>query len=167
MGKFFVLSDMTEGTHKDDWSPVPGPAQQPPQESHHASESTAQILLELCQSWCCDHFPEEPVPVLNHSLGEKPCPSKSLISFKLKPVKSLQGIHSLCNCPTTTWASPHPLIQHWTVKGMWFHTVSIPSQIQPQYIKITIWIFKSAVQPVYNLLSANSLYFSSQLQVCR
>lgn len=39
------------------------------QESHHVPGNTVQILCELCQAQCCEHFTGEPVPVLNHPLG--------------------------------------------------------------------------------------------------
>lgn len=29
------------------------------------------MLLELCQTWCCDLFHGEPVPVTGHPLGEE------------------------------------------------------------------------------------------------
>lgn len=45
-----------------------------PQEAHHVPENIVQILLELCQAWCSDHFPQKPIPVLNHSLGDEPSP---------------------------------------------------------------------------------------------
>lgn len=35
-------------------------------------ESIFQMLLELWQTWGCDHHPGEPVPEPNHSLSEKP-----------------------------------------------------------------------------------------------
>ncbi|KAJ7401682.1 hypothetical protein BTVI_93221 [Pitangus sulphuratus] len=37
--------------------------------------------LELCQVWCCDHFPGEPVLVPNHPLGEEP-----FSNIQLKPL---------------------------------------------------------------------------------
>lgn len=42
-----------------------------PQESK-VSESTVQMLLELWQTWGCDHCFGEPVPEPNRPLGEKP-----------------------------------------------------------------------------------------------
>lgn len=35
-------------------------------------ESVVQTLPELRQAWCHYCCPQEPVPVLNHPLGEKP-----------------------------------------------------------------------------------------------
>lgn len=42
------------------------------QESHHMPESVTQTLVELWQTWGCDHFPRKPVPVHKHSLAEEP-----------------------------------------------------------------------------------------------
>lgn len=143
--------------------PTPGSAQ--------GISSMASRAWDCCPNafwaqtgWCCDHFLGQPVPVPNHPLGEKPYPSNSLISLKLKQhlfkqykpfaTAQLQHEHLLT-----------PRLQHRTVKGTWLHFTYIPSQIHPQYLKMTIWIFKSAVHSVYNPLSANSLYYSSQLQV--
>ncbi|KAJ7425654.1 hypothetical protein WISP_22672 [Willisornis vidua] len=44
-------------------------------ESHHVSEHIVQMLLELRQACCCDHFPEDPVPLFSHPLGEEPFPT--------------------------------------------------------------------------------------------
>ncbi|GAB0202878.1 cAMP-dependent protein kinase inhibitor alpha [Grus japonensis] len=38
------------------------------------TESVIQMLLELSQAQCCDHFPREPVPVPDHPLSEEPFP---------------------------------------------------------------------------------------------
>jgi len=43
-------------------------------QSDHMCESTVQMLLELMQGQCSDHFPEETVPVSDHPLGEEPFP---------------------------------------------------------------------------------------------
>lgn len=37
-------------------NPTPGPAQDHPQESLHAPESTVQTLLELIQTCCCGSY---------------------------------------------------------------------------------------------------------------
>lgn len=34
------------------------------QELPHVPESIVQMLLELCQAWCCDHCPGQPVQCL-------------------------------------------------------------------------------------------------------
>lgn len=44
------------------------------QKSHQVPKSVVQTFLELRQAWCYDHFPWEPDPVLNNSLGEKRFP---------------------------------------------------------------------------------------------
>lgn len=43
-----------------------------PQQSHHVPEIIVQILFVLCQSWYCDHFPGESVPVPSCPVIEKP-----------------------------------------------------------------------------------------------
>jgi len=39
------------------------------------SASIVQILPELCQAWCRDIFPREPVSVPYNPLGEEPFPT--------------------------------------------------------------------------------------------
>lgn len=54
--------------------------------------SVFQILLELWQAGCCNHFPAEPSPVISHLHSEKPfpnihseCPLMQLHFFSLYP----------------------------------------------------------------------------------
>lgn len=42
---------------------------------NHGTKSITQMLLELSQAWCCDHFPEESVPVTNRLLSEEHFPN--------------------------------------------------------------------------------------------
>lgn len=65
-----------------------------PQKSHHIPENVFQMLLELCQAWHCDHFPEEPVPVPRHPLGENP-----FCDIQSKP--PLTQVHSISLSPIT------------------------------------------------------------------
>lgn len=51
-----------ERTHKDHQSPAPGPVEDTTG-IHNVPESIVHTLLELCQTWDCDHFPEEFVPI--------------------------------------------------------------------------------------------------------
>lgn len=44
--------------------------QRTPWESHRVPERAVQTPLELCQAWCCDHFPGDPLLVPNHPLGK-------------------------------------------------------------------------------------------------
>ncbi|KAJ7418809.1 hypothetical protein BTVI_27374 [Pitangus sulphuratus] len=78
-----------QGTHKDHLSPTPDPAQDPHEESHHMPQSIVQKLIELCQAWCYNHFPGEPVLVLNHPLDEESYPN-----IQPKPPLTVLG-HSL------------------------------------------------------------------------
>lgn len=41
---------------------------------NHMTKSIVQTLLENWQAWCHNHFLGEPVPVINHPLGEEPFP---------------------------------------------------------------------------------------------
>lgn len=45
------------------------------QKSNHTSENVVQMLLELQQAWCPDHFPGEHVPVPYQPLGEGSFPN--------------------------------------------------------------------------------------------
>ncbi|KAJ7411709.1 hypothetical protein BTVI_48722 [Pitangus sulphuratus] len=67
-----------------------------------------EILLELCQAWCSDHFPGEPVPVLKHPLGEKPSPDiqtkpplTQIHVVSLSPVTSYES-EEISTCPSTS-----------------------------------------------------------------
>ncbi|XP_051655216.1 uncharacterized protein LOC127476367 [Manacus candei] len=66
-----------------------------PQESHSVLESVVQTLPELSQSWYCDHFPGEPVPVPSHPLGEG--------SFSnIQPRPPLTQLHAIASGPVTS-----------------------------------------------------------------
>ena len=56
------------------------------------TKSIVQMLLELWQVWCHDHFTEEPVPVTNHPLSEEPFPN---VQSELPLVQP----HSISSCP--------------------------------------------------------------------
>lgn len=55
-----------EGTHKDNESPT----HTVPRVTPRAWGCFAQMLLEVCQAWCCYHFPGEPVPRLNWTFNK-------------------------------------------------------------------------------------------------
>ncbi|TRZ25947.1 hypothetical protein HGM15179_001071 [Zosterops borbonicus] len=55
-------------------------------------ESIVQMFLGLCWAWCCDCFPGELDPVLNHPLGEKPFPDIQLKSL-------LTQLCAICTSP--------------------------------------------------------------------
>lgn len=67
------------------------------------SGSGVQTLLELCQTQCCDQFPEEPVPVPNNPVRKEAFPNiqpespitASRCSLGPIPVKELSP------CPST------------------------------------------------------------------
>ncbi|KAK4806763.1 hypothetical protein QYF61_005559 [Mycteria americana] len=44
------------------------------------------------QAWCRDHFPGEPVPVIDHPLSEEPFPN---VQSELPPTQ----LHSISSCP--------------------------------------------------------------------
>lgn len=60
------------------------------QEFPHVPESIVQMLLELCQAWCCDHCSGQPVPVSDHPLDEEPFPDMQpkhpLMQFQAIPL---------------------------------------------------------------------------------
>lgn len=36
------------------------------------SQNHSSVLLELCQAWCCDQHPREPLPVPSCPMGKEP-----------------------------------------------------------------------------------------------
>lgn len=52
-----------EKTHKGHWVQLL-PSHRITQKSDNISDSIVQMLLELCQAWCHDHFPGETISVL-------------------------------------------------------------------------------------------------------
>lgn len=64
-----------EGTHKDDHIQLPAP-----QKNYLMTKSIVQMLHELWQAWCCDHFPEEPVPGTTYPHSEETFPN---VQFEL------------------------------------------------------------------------------------
>lgn len=80
-----------------------------PQESHHVPERVVKILRDLCQAWRCDHFPEEPVPVLNHSLGDGPFlniqPKPPLIQLHAVSLSPVSGheTEEISMCPSASF----------------------------------------------------------------
>lgn len=55
-------------------SPAPGFTHNHPK-SDHMFEIVVQMLLDLWQTWCHDHFPVDPCPVLNYSLSKELFPN--------------------------------------------------------------------------------------------
>ena len=75
-------------------------------------ESIVQMLesklLELWQTRCCGHCPGEPVPVLNHPLGEEPFPN-------IQPEPPLMQLHAVplgpVAVPREQSSAPAPLVR--------------------------------------------------------
>ncbi|KAK4818862.1 hypothetical protein QYF61_020081 [Mycteria americana] len=59
---------------------------------NHTTKSIVQMLLELWQAWCRDHFPGEPVPVTDHPPSEEPFPN-------VQSELPLMQLHSISSCP--------------------------------------------------------------------
>jgi len=63
-----------EGIHKDHWVQLL-PPHRTTQKSGRMSKCAVQMLHELCQAQCHNHFSKEAVPVPNHPLSEEPFPN--------------------------------------------------------------------------------------------
>ena len=60
------------------------------------TKTILQTLLELWQASCCDHFPEDPVPVTNHPLRDDHFPN---VQSELSLTVSFHSFMSCCWSP--------------------------------------------------------------------